>query len=196
MSLFINPKYLILFRSLVTRDFQPHGDYSFMSSGIIIKPILHQSTDSTQEGQFSLIHIPLPLYSSLIQPILRVLLPHGGSSPNEPEDFLEGLSIDNKHGFLNISVTPIECSIVCHTSWAKNIFTPVIARLPLESQKQVQISKDTYIVFSVSSAGMEAGQRVMDLTAPLAMAGIPIFFITTYVSNRGAISFHSQLVRS
>jgi hypothetical protein len=30
---------------------------------------------------------------------------------------------------------------------------------------------------------MEAGQRVMELTAPLAMAGIPIFFITTYYSD-------------
>ncbi|KAF8860348.1 hypothetical protein BDZ45DRAFT_318805 [Acephala macrosclerotiorum] len=136
------------------------------------------------EGQFSLIHIPLDLYSSLLQPILRVLLPHGGpTNDNEPESLLEGLSIDNKHGFLNISVTPIECSIVCHTTWAQNVFLPVINRLPKEAKTQCQISKDTYIVFSVSSAGMEAGQRVMDLTAPLAMAGIPIFFITTYYTD-------------
>jgi hypothetical protein len=39
------------------------------------------------------------------------------------------------------------------------------------------------MVFSVSSAGMEAGQRVMDLTAPLAMVGISIFFITTYYTD-------------
>jgi hypothetical protein len=151
-----------------------------MSSDIHIKPI----TDGTQEGQFSLIHIPLQLYSALLQPILRVLVPHGGPTcSEEPEGLLEGLSVDNKHGFLNISVTPIECSIVCHTSWAQNVFEPVIRRLPKEASKQVSISKDTYIVFSVSSAGMEAGQRVMDLTAPLAMAGIPIFFITTYYTD-------------
>ncbi|KAN0099430.1 ACT domain containing protein [Hyaloscypha variabilis] len=136
------------------------------------------------EGQFSLIHIPLDLYSSLLQPILQVLLPYGGPTHHKrPEGLLEGLSFDYKHGFLNISVTPIECSIVCHTSWAQNVFAPVIARLPKESSKQVQISKESYIVFSVSSAGMEAGQRVMDLTAPLAMAGIPIFFITTYYTD-------------
>ncbi|CZR69024.1 uncharacterized protein PAC_18925 [Phialocephala subalpina] len=150
-----------------------------------IRPILDFTDNQTsQEGQFSLIHIPLSLYSSLLQPILRVLLPHGGpTNDNEPEALLEGLSIDNKHGFLNISVTPIECSIVCHTSWARHVFEPVINRLPKESRSQCQISKDTYIVFSVSSAGMEAGQRVMDLTAPLAMAGIPIFFITTYYTD-------------
>jgi len=156
-----------------------------MFSNINVKPTVVTSTDGCeQEGQFSLIHIPLPLYSALLQPILRVLLPHGGPThPNDPEGLLEGLSIDNKHGFLNISVTPIECSIVCHTTWAQNVFQPVINRLPKEASKQVQISKDSYIVFSVSSAGMEAGQRVMDLTAPLAMAGIPIFFITTYYTD-------------
>jgi hypothetical protein len=47
----------------------------------------------------------------------------------------------------------------------------------------VSISKESYMVFSVSSAGMEAGQRVMDLTAPLAMVGISIFFITTYYTD-------------
>jgi hypothetical protein len=183
MALFINPNHLILFRSHMQPS-HAHGDTPYMHSSITIKPVVTQTTNGTQEGQFSLIHIPLPLYSALIQPILRVLLPLAGPSHNnDPECLLEGLSIDNKHGFLNISVTPIECSIVCHKSWARNIFEPVINRLPKEDSKQVQISKDTYIVFSVSSAGMEAGQRVMDLTAPLAMAGIPIFFITTYYTD-------------
>jgi hypothetical protein len=169
----------------ISRKFQAEEGLSFMPEDTTIKPILLNGADlGSQEGQFSLIHIPLPLYSALLQPILQVLLPHGGpTSPNEPEGVLEGLSIDNKHGFLNISVTPIECSVVCHKSWAKNVFEPVIRRLPKEASKQVSISKDTYIVFSVSSAGMEAGQRVMDLTAPLAMAGIPIFFITTYYTD-------------
>lgn len=155
-----------------------------MSGNINVKPILYSDTDGQQEGQFCLIHIPLHLYSSFLQPILRILLPNGGPTHSEdPEGPLEGVSKDNKHGFLNISVTPIECSIVCHKTWAQNVFEPAIGRLPEQQSKQVQISKDTYIVFSVSSAGMEAGQRVMDLTAPLAMAGIPIFFITTYYTD-------------
>ena len=156
-----------------------------MFSNINVKPTVVTSTDGCeQEGQFSLIHIPLDLYSSLLQPILRVLLPHGDPThQNGPEFLLEGLSLDHKHGFLNISVTPTECSIVCHTAWAQNVFAPFIAKLPKERSRQVQISKESYIVFSVSSAGMEAGQRVMDLTAPLAMAGIPIFFITTYYTD-------------
>lgn len=138
------------------------------------------------EGHYSLIHIPLSLYQTLLQPILRVLLPQGNPPPNHADDFekfVDHLSLDDGHSFLNISVTPIECSVVCNTALAHNVFDPVISSLPKEEAKQVQISKDTYIVFSVSSAGTEAGQRVMDLTAPLAMAGIPIFFITTYYSD-------------
>lgn len=182
MSLLGKPRPFLLF--YISKRPHARANRSFMSEDINVKPILLPDTDGTQEGQFSLIHIPLPLYSALLQPIIRVLLPHSGSTCTEdPEGLLEGLSIDNKHGFLNISVTPIECSVVCHTSWAQNIFEPVIRRLPKEASKQVSISKDTYIVFSVSSAGMEAGQRVMDLTAPLAMAGIPIFFITTYYTD-------------
>ena len=139
-----------------------------------------------QDGHFSLIHIPLPLYAYLLQPILRVLLPHDIPIPKSletPEQLVNGVSIHDKHGFLNISVTPVECSVVCHAEWANSVFQPAIDRLPKELQKQVTISRESYMVFSVSSAGMEAGQRVMDLTAPLAMAGISIFFITTYYTD-------------
>ena len=96
---------------------------------------------------------------------------------------LEGLTLDHQHGFLNISVTPLECSVVCHSSWSKNVFEPAIKRLPKALGKTVSVSKDSYAVFSVISAGMDAGSRVVDLTSPLALAGIPIFFITTYYSD-------------
>ncbi|KAK0652037.1 ACT domain-containing protein [Cercophora newfieldiana] len=135
------------------------------------------------EGTFSLIHIPLHLYSSFLHPILQVLLPQSpgcdGSSSNE------GLTLDKQHGFLNISITPIECSIVCHSSWVKSVWEPAIKRLPKDSstaRRTVTVSKDMS-VFSVISAGMDAGSRVVDLTSPLALAGISIFFITTYYSD-------------
>lgn len=141
-------------------------------------------TDKYQEGEFSLIHIPLPLYSLLLQPILRVLLPYKESDPSdENKDEEDSLIFDQKHGFLNISVTPIECSVVCHKSWAEKVFQPIIDALPQDENNKVQISTDSYIVFSVDSPGTDAGQRVMDLTCPLAMAGVPIFFITTYFTD-------------
>ncbi|KAI0470872.1 ACT domain-containing protein [Xylariaceae sp. FL0804] len=134
------------------------------------------------EGTFSLIHIPLDLYTVFLQPILQILLPHRGrgclANP------ATGPSVDNKHGFLNISITPVECSVVCHSSWAKSVFEPVIrSRLSRDASKSVTISKDTYLVLSVISAGMDAASRINELTSPLALAGIPIFFITTYYSD-------------
>ena len=39
------------------------------------------------------------------------------------------------------------------------------------------------MILSVISAGLDAAGRVMELSSPLALAGIPIFFITTYYSD-------------
>ncbi|PNY25326.1 Uncharacterized protein TCAP_04748 [Tolypocladium capitatum] len=138
------------------------------------------------DGTYTLIHIPLELYSALLQPILRVLLPQTqtvDASRDAPERRLEGLTADSQHGFLNISVTPLECSVVCHSSWASNVFEPVIASLSREQAATVSIFKDSYMVLAVIGAGLDAAGRVMELSSPLALAGIPIFFITTYYSD-------------
>lgn len=42
---------------------------------------------------------------------------------------------------------------------------------------------DSYMVLCIISAGLDAAGRVMELSSPLALAGIPIFFITTYYSD-------------
>lgn len=128
-----------------------------------------------QDGTLSLIHIPLDLYPSLLQPILKILLP----ASQDPNQCVAEDDTPN-HGFLNISVTPIECSIVCNSDWATSVFEPAINRLPKDQAKRVAISKDTYAALSVYGTGMDAGSRVADLTSPLALANIPIFFITTY----------------
>ncbi|KAL2119230.1 hypothetical protein VTJ04DRAFT_6190 [Mycothermus thermophilus] len=145
------------------------------------------------EGTLSLIHIPLDLYPSLLQPILKILLPpsrdpysrqRSSSSASITNDEIHYHHHDSHHGsFLNISVTPIECSIVCDAAWAESVFRPALARLPKEQARTVAISGDTYAVLNVYGTGMDAGSRVADLTSPLALAGIPIFFITTYYSD-------------
>ncbi|KAB5545566.1 ACT domain-containing protein [Coniochaeta sp. 2T2.1] len=137
------------------------------------------------DGTFALIHIPLSLYPTFLQAILRTLLPPSlPTSSSDLDSSLHSLSLlDSHHAFLNISVTPIEVSIVCHTSLATTLFDPAIASLPKDARRSVSTSKDSYAVFSVISAGMDAGSRVVDLTSPLALAGVPIFFITTYYSD-------------
>jgi hypothetical protein len=89
----------------------------------------------------------------------------------------------DEHIFLNISITPLECSIVCHTAWVTQVFEPALRKVSKDVARAVSISKDTYLVFSIINAGMDAGSRVVDMTSPLALACIPIFFITTYYSD-------------
>ncbi|KAH7032960.1 ACT domain-containing protein [Microdochium trichocladiopsis] len=133
------------------------------------------------DGTYSLIHIPLDIYGALLQPILQVLLPHDAA--DDPAEGFDNLTIDGKHSFLNISITPVECSVVCHSALTKDVFEPALRRLPAAVASRVTISKDTYLILSVINAGMDAGSRVSELTSPLAMANIPIFFITTYYSD-------------
>ncbi|KXX78478.1 GATS-like protein 1 [Madurella mycetomatis] len=134
----------------------------------------------------SLVHIPLPLYSALLQPILKVLLPdsqHQNQPPNPSS------ATHSKHPFINISVTPLECSIVCPTAWAHTLFDQQQQQPRQQpgpsgtSQAGISISQDTYLALCVTSASTSAGSRVADLTSPLARAAIPIFFITTYYAD-------------
>ena len=79
----------------------------------------------------------------------------------------------NRHAFLNVSVTSIECSIVCGKDIAEDIFRPVIDRSPVGGgDRCASISVEDFVVISVEGAGMEAGQRVLELTSPLALAGM------------------------
>ncbi|OAA54273.1 hypothetical protein SPI_08892 [Niveomyces insectorum RCEF 264] len=160
------------------------------------------------EGELSIIHIPLALYASFLQPILQVLLPQAysldpaaaaaaaaadddgpdGAAPSA------GLTAAYAHRFLNVSVTPVECSVVCATYWATHVFTPVWQRLRTllsshedgdssSNNNTVSISPEPYVACCVLSGGLDAGSRVVELSSPLALAGIPLFFVTTYYSD-------------
>lgn len=84
------------------------------------------------------------------------------------------------HPFVNVSITPNECSVVCPRAEADALFTPLLQCLDPALRATVTISKEDYSVMMIGGEGLEAGQRVLDLTSPLAMAGIPILFITSY----------------
>ncbi|KAK8431601.1 ACT domain-containing protein [Phyllosticta citricarpa] len=137
-----------------------------------------------QDTQLALIHIPLHLYSNFLQPILRLLLPASRpSSAGSNGSARPRKSWAYEHPFTNISITPIECSIACSRELADDLFTSVRDHLDPANRDQVSITHEDYIVMQVDGEGLDAGQRVLELTSPLAMAGISIFFITTYFSD-------------
>lgn len=87
------------------------------------------------------------------------------------------------HPFVNVSITPNECSIVCPRQDASTLFLPVIEQLSSKMKKLVSIGCDDYSAILISGEGLDAGQRVLDLTCPLAAADISIFYITSYYAD-------------
>ncbi|PNS21141.1 Spindle assembly checkpoint component mad1 [Sphaceloma murrayae] len=133
------------------------------------------------DTRLALLHIPLHLYPHFIQPILQLLALVGIDEPDE--DGIPRRPWAFYYPFANISVTTIECSIVCPRHLVTELFSPILCSLSPTAQSQVSISRDDFVVIAVGGEGTEAGQRVLDLTAPLALAGISIFFITSYYSD-------------
>lgn len=124
----------------------------------------------------SLIHIPLAQYNQYLQHILKLLFPektegeHDNGVYSQPQ-----ASWANRHAFLNVSVTPLECSIVCAQTLAQEVFASVPSHLRYSSgvsHTTATISSEDFVVISVEGEGLEAGQRVLDLTSPLALAGM------------------------
>lgn len=131
-----------------------------------------------KDTELALIHIPLHLYSSFVQSILQLLLPnasqddHSAFNGNGNGAVQPLPSWPNQNPFLNISVTPIECSIVCSRRLAEDLFVPVLNLLDPASKSQVSITSEDYVVMQVDGEGLDAGQRVLELTSPLALAGM------------------------
>ena len=109
------------------------------------------------------------------------MVPLSGSSSHSPSEFvssyeeIHGLSGDVTHSaiekvdFVNISITPVECSVVCSTEATSKLFTPIIEQL---RSSDVVIGVDEFVVLQVDGEGQDAGRRVLDLTSPLAFAGM------------------------
>jgi hypothetical protein len=115
-----------------------------------------------------------------LQPILQLLF-----GENHDEDAAK-ISWTNRHDFLNVSITPVECSIICSRHLADRFVRPVAQTLNqlyganskvAKSRTEVQISSEDYIAIQVDGQGLDAGQRVLELTSPLAMAGMSVFVL-------------------
>jgi len=144
-----------------------------------------------QDTHVALIHIPLSLYPFFTHAIIRLLLHNSRKdsdgnaiSPNRPWQYW--------HPFSNVSITPNECSIVCPRLEAEEFFGSVLTNLDEAVRKRISISADDYAVISIGGAGLEAGERVLDLTSPLAIAGISIYFITSYWSDYILVPYNAR----
>lgn len=131
---------------------------------------------SFKDTQLALIHIPLHLYSNFLQTVLQLLLPdesrghgvttNGNGAVQPPKGW------PYEHPFVNISITPVECSVVCSRVLAQKLFVPAREALNAAYKAQISITDEDYVVMQVDGEGLDAGQRVLELTSPLALAGM------------------------
>lgn len=130
---------------------------------------------SFQDTHLALLHIPLHLYSNFLQPILQLLLPTapcGGSNDDgngavQPPD-----GWGEEQPFINISVTPVECSIVCSRKLVNELFVPIVNLLDVGSRSEVHITTEDFVVMQIDGDGLDADRRVLELSGPLALAGM------------------------
>lgn len=123
-----------------------------------------------QDTQLALVHIPLSLYPLFIQPILQLLTL--SESAHQDDQAVPRKPWAYAVPFTNISVTSMECSIACPRYLWQDLFVPVMDKLDKASSQEISISQDEFMIIQVGGEGIEAGQRVLDVTAPLALAGM------------------------
>lgn len=162
----------------------------------------------SQEERLALVHIPLELYPYFFKPVLRLIFdeisPISPLVESQPEDEVvledvenvsEQASESRQPAFLNISITPVEVSVICPRRLVEKHFHPLMHELDLLNsslRSRLDVSENDYIAMQVLGQGLEAGKRVLELTSPLAMAGISIFFISTYFSDYILVPLHSK----
>lgn len=142
-----------------------------------------------QEEQLVLVHIPLELYPYFFKPVLRLIFdeiaPLVASNKDEedvPDDHESTSDADaeadaeyREPAFLNVSITPVEVSVICPRRLVEKYFDPVInqlSQIDASLCSRVDVSENDYIAMQVLGQGLEAGKRVVELTSPLAMAGM------------------------
>ncbi len=139
--------------------------------------MLTQRCALSQDARLSLIHIPLHAYPSFLRAVLKLLFPLEAQTATpateDPAAGSQHYPWASRHPFLNVSITPVECSVVCSKALAQKCFKSLHEHEQRsDDMGDVSISEEDYVVVQVDGEGLDAGQRVLELTTPLAMAGM------------------------
>lgn len=73
-------------------------------------------------------------------------------------------------------MTPIGCTLICSQALVDKFLAPLAEQfnelLGPSRSSMIEISHEDYVVVQVDGQGLNASERVLELTAPLAMAGM------------------------
>ncbi|ORY75077.1 hypothetical protein BCR37DRAFT_193076 [Protomyces lactucae-debilis] len=112
------------------------------------------------EPNLSLIHIPPAVFPHFLHGILSLCT----QCP----------------AFFNLSLTPTSISVICTEHEAERLFAPIVARLKASG---ASIEAQRYLAMQIDGDGISDGRKLLDLTQPLARAGVSILFMTTYFAD-------------
>lgn len=145
-----------------------------------------------RETHLGLVHIPNEYYHFFASALLRMIF------GNDYDGDIDGVAWPDRHDFLNLSISPVGCSLVAskflidkYLQAQVQQFSDLLTQASHPSPS-VEISHDDYVAIQVDGQGLDAGQRVLELTGPLAMAGISLFFISTYFSDYILVPVHAR----
>ncbi len=120
----------------------------------------------------------MSLYKDHLPTILQLLFPSAacddreGEEPANQDTVKEG-SWANRHEFLSVSITPLECSIVCEHALGISLFGSTcekIVKIGGSDQRNFgSISTETFVAISVEGSGMEVGVLQPRLPLPVQM---------------------------
>lgn len=130
-----------------------------------------------------LVHIPLELYPYFLKSVLRLIFDEIPPLEDEKDDDASFDDFENASeydsykapAFMNVSITPVEVSVMCPRRLVDKYFVPVMDQLDQLDESlrsRLIVSENDYIAMQVLGEGLEAGKRVLELTSPLALAGM------------------------
>lgn len=128
----------------------------------------------------------MELYPYFLKSVLRLIfdeIPPLEDEKDETDDaisdeFENASEYDSAYkppAFMNVSITPVEVSVMCPRRLVDKYFIPVmdqLDRLDDSLRSRLIVSENDYIAMQVLGEGLEAGKRVLELTSPLALAGM------------------------
>ncbi|KAJ5795184.1 hypothetical protein N7457_001783 [Penicillium paradoxum] len=145
------------------------------------------------EERVVLVHIPLELYPYFLKSVLRLIFDETSSLEDENDDNAVDDDVENiseqdsayrPPAFMNVSITPVEVSVMCPRRLIEKYFIPVmdqLDQLDASLRSRLVVSEKDYIAMQVLGQGLEAGKRVLELTSPLALAGMYVNFDILYL---------------
>ncbi|VEU23134.1 DEKNAAC104014 [Brettanomyces naardenensis] len=110
-----------------------------------------------------------------------------GSIDNSLQGYsdIEGIEVGDDGLFFHLAFTVEEVTLMCSSKIIKKYLgkTLKFCKEHLQEEKQPTLLEDKFLVLQVFSDGLNIGKKILELTEPLSLCGISLFFISNFFSD-------------